>query len=107
MRNTLRHFWFRVVAVGFAVLLSIEVTAEQSASSSSTPLRRNTFVAVNPLRGRVVASGPTDLSGTVITLNSNVTQIMAILRSHSTMRSLSHYTGNPPILYSQTPNGAR
>ena len=73
-----RRSWFRELVVGLAVLLSIGVAVWQSLSAPSPSGRPNAYVMINPLNGRVIASGPRFLSGATVTLNPKTGQIVEV-----------------------------
>jgi hypothetical protein len=94
----LRQSWFRGLVVGSAVLLSIGVAMGHSLSAPSLSGRPYTYVVINPLNGRVIASfisggtvtlnaktglvvkasGPKFISGGTVTLNPKTGQIVKV-----------------------------
>jgi cell division protein FtsI/penicillin-binding protein 2 len=78
MPRVWRRSWFRELAVGLAVLLTLGVAVWQSLSAPSPSGRPNAYVVINPLNGRVIASGPRILSGATVTLNPKTGQIVKV-----------------------------
>ena len=79
MRRNWRRTRFRELVVGLAVLLSIGVAVGQPLSAPSPSEHSITYVVINPLNGRVTASGPRVLSGYTVTLNPTTGAVLSVI----------------------------
>lgn len=78
MTRGLRHSRLKGLVVGSAVLLSIAAAVGHFLIAPSHSGRPNTYVVINPINGRVIASGPKFVSGATVTLNPISGQIVKV-----------------------------
>ena len=78
MRIGIRHSWLGVLAVGLAVLLSIGVAVGHSLRAQSASGHPVTYVVINPISGRVTASGPRTLFGATVELDPKTGDILKV-----------------------------